>query len=89
MMFLHHVVVFFIGVIDPLAVGVAIIFNVIEFLKEDSVEGMAGRERKKGKQEGREGEQDGWEGREGKGGKDGREGREIREMRMAGKKMKN
>ena len=56
MFFLHHVVVFFIEVIDLLAVGVARIFNVIEGLKEDSVEGRAGRERKKGKEEGREGE---------------------------------
>jgi hypothetical protein len=57
MFFLHHVVVFFIEVIDLLAVGVARIFNVIEGLKEDSVEGRAGRERKKGKEEGREGEE--------------------------------
>ena len=58
MMFLHHVVVFFIEVIDLLAVGVARIVNVIEGLKEESVKGRAGKERKKGKQEGREGEQE-------------------------------
>ena len=57
MMFLHHVVVFFIEVIDLLAVGLARVFNVIEGLKEDSVEGRVGRERKKGKEEGREGEE--------------------------------
>ena len=49
MFFLHHVVVFFIEVIDLLAVGVARIFNVIEGLKEDSVEGRAGEREEEGK----------------------------------------
>ena len=49
MFFLHHVVVFFIEVIDLLAVGVARIFNVIEGLKEDSVEGRAREREEEGK----------------------------------------
>ena len=55
MFFLHHVVVFFIEVIDLLAVGVARIFNVIEGLKEDSVEGRVNKKQKKETKEGNEG----------------------------------